>query len=115
MGKNDKNAEKKSDLFIIAKSMSMIFQISLSMMVPICLCLFAGIKLDRHFGTSYLTIIFLFLGFAAGIRSVYTLTKNFYADSLKKENEEQKYYNELYESRNKTLGGNDEGNKADIS
>jgi hypothetical protein len=102
---------KRNDLFLVAKGISMILQLGISMMVPVALCLFVGIKLDKHFETSYITVIFLFLGFAAGIRSVYTITKGFYAESLKKENEEQEYFKRLHDPQ---AGEADEGSKTDL-
>ena len=93
---------KRNDLFLVAKGISMILQLGISMMVPVALCLFVGIKLDKHFETSYITVIFLFLGFAAGIRSVYTTPK---------ENEEQEYFKRLHDPQ---AGEADEGSKTDL-
>ncbi len=46
------------------------------MIVPILLCTFFGIFLDRFFGTSFIVIILFFLGAAAGFRNIYVFAKN---------------------------------------
>lgn len=105
---NGKNKKNSSDVNEIAKGLSMILQIGINMIVPVALCLFIGYKLDEWLDTNYLMIIFLFLGFAAGIKSVYTITKSFYAKDLEKEKENQKYFDELYAERDKNMSA---GNK----
>ncbi len=99
----------KKEYSDVAKGISMILQIGVNMIVSVALSLFIGYKLDKWFATKYWMLIFLVLGFAAGIRSVYMITKGFYADNLKRENEEQQYFADLYEERkkNEALRGND--------
>ena len=46
------------------------------MIIPILLCTFAGIFLDRLLGTSFVVIILFFLGAAAGFRNIFILAKN---------------------------------------
>ena len=79
----------------IAKSFMMISQISISMLVPIFLCLFFGIKLNEWLDTVYFVPIFLFLGMGAAIRNVYQLTRSFYAKDKKREDEELAYIENL--------------------
>lgn len=79
----------------IVRSMMMISQIGLSMMVPIFLCIFFGIKLNEWLDTVYFMPVFLFLGIAAAFRNVYYLTKNFYAKDKKKEDDELAYIENL--------------------
>ncbi|MCR5517300.1 MAG: AtpZ/AtpI family protein [Lachnospiraceae bacterium] len=64
----------KKEIRQLAKMLSLITQIGISMMTPIFLCIFVGYKIDEHFNTSF-TIIFLILGFLAGIRNCYILLK----------------------------------------
>ena len=45
------------------------------MIVPILLCTFAGIFLDRLFSTSFIVIILFFLGAAAGFRNIFVFAK----------------------------------------
>lgn len=65
----------------IVKALSLVTQIGISMVIPIVMCLFIGLFLDRLAGTSPLfLLIFIFLGVGGGFRSVYVLTKAFYKD-----------------------------------
>jgi len=79
----------------IVRSIMMISQISISMLVPVFLCLFFGIKLNEWLDTKVFVPIFLFLGMGAAIRNVYHLTKSFYAKDKKKEDEELAYIENL--------------------
>jgi len=79
----------------IVKSLMMISQISISMLVPIFLCLFLGDFLNEKCDTVYFVPVFLFLGIAASIRNVYVLTKSFYAKDKKREDEELAYFENL--------------------
>lgn len=85
----------------------MLLQISINMMVPIGLCLFIGYELDRWLSTGYMMIIFLFLGIAAGVRSVYMMVRRFYAKDLERENIKQQYYKDLYSERENNISHND--------
>lgn len=85
MGKNSK----------IVRCFMMVSQISISMMVPIFLCLFFGIKLNEWMDTEFCVPVFLFLGIGAAFRNVYYLTKSFYAKDKKREDEELAYIENL--------------------
>ena len=54
----------------------MVLQFGINMIVPILLCTFAGIFLDRLFSTSFIVIILFFLGAMAGFRNIYIFAKN---------------------------------------
>lgn len=63
----------------VIKALSLVTQLSISMIVPIVMCLFVGMWLDRLAGTSPLfLLIFVFLGIGGGFRSVYMITKSFF-------------------------------------
>ena len=79
----------------IIRSLMMVSQIGISMLVPIFLCLFFGVKLNEWFSSIYFVPIFLFLGMGAAFRNVYYLTKGFYAKDQKKENEKLAYIENL--------------------
>ena len=79
----------------VARSLMMISQISISMLVPVFLCLFFGIKLNEWLDTKLFVPLFLFLGMGAAIRNVYYLTKGFYAKDKKREDEELAYIENL--------------------
>lgn len=53
---------------------ALISQLGISMLVPVFLCIFVGVKLDEKFGTS-LTVLFIILGVFAGARNVYVLVR----------------------------------------
>ena len=67
----------------VVRSLMMITKISISMLVPIFLCLFFGIKLNEWLDTKLFVPVFLFLGMGAAIRNVYHITKSFYAKDKK--------------------------------
>ena len=46
------------------------------MLVPILLCTFLGIFLDRIFHTSFIVILLFFLGAFAGFRNIYIFAKS---------------------------------------
>ena len=70
----------------IGQAIVMITQLSINMLVPVFMCLFIGIWLDKQLGTGWLTLVFLILGIMGGIRGVYSLIHNI----LKQEDMEDK-------------------------
>lgn len=65
----------------LIRALSLVTQLAVSMLVPILLCLFIGIVLDRWLNTSPLfIIIFILLGVGGGFRSVYMLTRSFFTE-----------------------------------
>ena len=79
----------------IARSFMMISQISISMLVPVFLCLFFGVKLNEWLDAKLFVPVFLFLGMGAAVRNVYHLTKSFYAKDKKREDDELAYIENL--------------------
>lgn len=63
------------DNSIIARCLSMISQFAINMLVPICMCSYLGYLLDEKLNTSFLFIIFFFVGALAGGRNVYQLAR----------------------------------------
>ena len=63
----------------VYRSMTQIIQFGINMLVPIVLCTFLGIFLDRYMGTSFLVIILFFIGAAAGARNIYIFAKKIYS------------------------------------
>jgi len=99
---SDKKSKRAENAEIV-RAFSMLFQLGLSIMIPIALSIFIGYKLDRLFETgNILLLVFLFVGMAAGIRSVYVLTKSFYSKDLEKENKQQRYFDDLYKEAGKS-------------
>lgn len=63
----------------VFQSLSVITQFGINMLVPIFMCSFLGIFIDKKCDTSYWTIILFFVGALAGFRSVYVLAKKIYS------------------------------------
>lgn len=71
-------------------SLALITQFGISMLVPIFLCSFLGIFLDRKLGTQFWMIILFFAGAAAGFRNVYHMARNIYREKSEKDKYEEK-------------------------
>ena len=59
----------------VMATLSLISQLGISMIVPVFLCIFIGIKLEEKIDFPF-TILFIILGILAGIRNVYALIKH---------------------------------------
>ncbi len=57
----------------IFKLLTCITQFGINMLVPVILCFLLGLWLDKRLGTSFLAILFFFVGALAGARNVYRL------------------------------------------
>ncbi len=71
----------------VFRSLTLISQFGINMIVPMVICLFVGIFIDEKAGTSYWTIILFFVGALAGFNSVYKLAKKIYADKSDRKND----------------------------
>ncbi len=56
----------------------MITQFGVNMLVPIFLCSFAGMYIDRKLGTSVWTVALFFIGALAGFTNVFRFAKKIY-------------------------------------
>ncbi len=83
----------------VFRSLSMITQLGVSVMVPVFMCIFFGVMIDKYFGTSTI-LIFLILGIGAGMRNAYIMATKILnenvrdkevADKKKKEERENAY------------------------
>ena len=77
------NRKKKIDKHVY-QSLTLISQFGINMLVPIGLMLWLGIWLDGKLGTSWLAILFFFVGAIAGFQNIYRMAKGL-MDSGKKE------------------------------
>lgn len=59
----------------VFKSLTLVFQFGINMIVPILLCTFAGIFLDKLFNTSFIVVILFFVGALAGFRNIFVFAK----------------------------------------
>lgn len=67
----------------VYRAFALITQFGINMLVPIFLLSFLGIWLDKKLGTSYLMIIFFFIGALAGFRNIYVMARHIYEDKDK--------------------------------
>ena len=66
-----------SDVF---RSLAMISQFGIYMIVPILLCGGLGLFLDRRFSTNWICIAGFFLGALAGFRNIFLFARKIYSD-----------------------------------
>lgn len=71
----------------VFRSLTLITQFGINMIVPMMICLFLGIFIDEKAGTSYWTIILFFVGALAGFNSVYRLARRIYTDKSEEKND----------------------------
>ncbi len=72
MGRNKKY--KKS----VYQSLTVITQFGINMLVPIFMCSFAGLFLDRKLGTAFWFVLLFFVGALAGFRNIFILARKIY-------------------------------------
>lgn len=72
---------KKKDNKSVYRSLAMITQFGINMLVPICIMSLLGIWLDRRFDTSFWMILLFFVGAVAGGQNIYRMAKQIYAPS----------------------------------
>lgn len=67
--------DDKINMREVVKVLVCISQFGISMIVPIAMCFFCGLALDKWLGTSFIAIVLFFVGAIAGGRNVYILAK----------------------------------------
>ena len=70
--------KQKGDDRIVFRSLAMITQFGLNMLVPICAMSALGVWLDGKLGTSWITILLFAVGAAAGGQNVYRMARRIY-------------------------------------
>lgn len=75
MGRHVKDDKKKT-----FQTLSLITQLGLMMIASLGMTTALGIWLDRKLGTSFLTVIFFFLGAVAGVQGIYRMIRQIYGD-----------------------------------
>ena len=73
----------------VFRSLTLISQFGINMIVPVVLCMFLGIFLDTKLGTGYWAVILFFVGALAGFNSVYKMAKKIYGDKSSKGNDRE--------------------------
>ncbi len=74
----------------VYRCLALITQFGISMLVPIFLCSFLGIYLDRKFGTQFCMVVLFFVGAAAGFRNVWHMSRTIYKEKSEKDKYEEK-------------------------
>ncbi|MBD5461422.1 MAG: AtpZ/AtpI family protein [Lachnospiraceae bacterium] len=64
----------------VYRSLALITQFGINMLVPVLLCMFAGIFLDDRLGTSFWAILLFFVGALAGFTNIFRMAKHIYQD-----------------------------------
>lgn len=67
----------------VYRSLVMITQFGLNMLVPIFACTFLGMLIDKKLGTSFFSILLFFIGALAGFRNVFLFARKIYEDKEK--------------------------------
>lgn len=62
----------------VFRSLAMVTQFGINMIVPIFMCSFAGMWLDEKFGTSFWMVSLFFVGALAGGRNVWVFARKIY-------------------------------------
>lgn len=73
----------------VYRSLALITQFGINMLVPICMLSALGAFLDRKLDTSYLMILLFFVGAIAGGQNVYRMARRIYQPERKHGKEEQ--------------------------
>ena len=77
----------------VYRSIILITQFGINMLVPICMMSALGIWLDNRYGTSFWTILLFFVGAIAGGQNIYRMAKKVYdTDDRKEPDVSHEYY-----------------------
>ena len=69
----------------VYQSLAVITQFGINMLVPIFLCSFAGLFLDRKLGTAFWFVLLFFVGAISGFRNIFILARKIYEGDDKDE------------------------------
>ncbi len=96
----------------VYRALAMISQFGINMLVPIFMCSFIGILLDKKLGTSYWVIILFLVGAMAGFRNVFIFAKRIYETPAQTRVHHKKEAHRQ-ETADRTLWQNSEGDKVE--
>lgn len=82
----------------VYQALSMIGQFGINMLVPVFVCSFLGMFLDRKLGTNFLIVIFFFVGALAGGFNVFRFARQIYMSDA----EQSAYLHRGRKNRSKT-------------
>lgn len=73
----------------VYRTLTLVTQFGINMIVPICVLCALGAFLDNKCGTWWITIVLFFVGAVAGAQNVLRMAKRIYGDAKDKEREER--------------------------
>ena len=74
----------------VFRSIALIMQFGINMLVPICLMSAVGVWMDKRFGTNVWMILLFCMGAVAGGQNVYRMARTIYDDSDEKHTKKDK-------------------------
>ncbi len=74
----------------VYRSLTLILQFGINMLVPIGMMTALGIFLDRRLDTSFCTVILFFVGAVAGGQNIYRMAKRIYDAPAEDKNKKEK-------------------------
>jgi len=89
----------------VFRSLALVTQFGINMLVPICFMSAIGIYLDRKWGTSYIMIILFFVGAIAGAQNVYRMARRIYDNKSSGKAKESKKTEESKGGRKDDIAG----------
>ena len=82
----------------VYQALTMIGQFGINMLVPVFICSFLGIYLDRRLETDFLVVVFFFVGALAGGWNVFRFARRIYMSDA----EQSAYLHKGRKSRSRT-------------
>lgn len=76
---------RKSTDKSVYRSLSLVTQFGINMLVPICMMTALGIFLDNKFNTSFWMVILFFIGAIAGGQNIYRMAKKLYSEPTQRD------------------------------
>lgn len=73
-----KRRKGSKDNKAVYRSLVLITQFGINMLVPICMMSALGIWLDKRYDTSFWTILLFFVGAIAGAQNIYRMARQIY-------------------------------------
>ena len=65
----------------VYRSLTLITQFGINMLVPIFLCTMAGVYIGRKYSIEWITIPLFMIGAVAGFRNIFIMAKKIYSDT----------------------------------
>lgn len=93
------NPMKKGKGNNIGKILTMFLQITITMLSPLLICGALGVWLNDRFHTTLWFLVMMLVGVLAAFRNFFCLVRGFYESDLKREREEQAYFDDMRKER----------------